>query len=288
MFSVYNESRKKLIQNPEYLIKSEKLIHDLISNTLTSNLQEIETDYNEASYMYPFWKNYPPEERGRSPRGDQFPWIEVGEHSVGCKLARLISKKHSIREVGLPSGPDQRFLIRSKNIRDVLNIGDSLMVLIDVKSVGPRDDFNHTVLSTNQVSGDGSWLSPHDGIQNKVMMASGARSNHPFHCSLSPIYVSSSLEVSPSISVFVKPVYAMPKDSSTDATIGQPLERITIATLPNGLLLTENPSYLRTHPGLLYPGKDKKSTPEKSLRARIDFNILNQIDSWRVESIPVI
>jgi len=289
MFALYAEARKKLIDSPAGLIASEKFVHDSIRGTLTENLAEFREDYDEASYMYPFWQNYPPEERGRSPKGGQFPWIEVGEHSVGCKLARLLSMKFSVREVGLPSGPDQRFMLRSPKIRELLGFTDAVMVLIDVKSVGPRDDFEHTVLSPYQVSGDGLWGKSTSGIQNSVMVATGARTSHPFHCALSPIYISSTLSVAPSISVFVKPVYAMvPAEAKSEKTIGQPLSRIVIATLPNGLLLTQNPHYLKKWPALFFPGKDDKSKSDKGRRARISFEVLNRIADWRVQTIHAV
>lgn len=289
MFALYADARKKLIASPAGLIACEKFVHDAIQATLTENLMEFREDYDEASYMYPFWQNYPPEERGRSPKGDQFPWIEVGEHSVGCKLARLLSLKFGLREVGLPSGPDQRFMLRSPKIRELLGFTDAVMVLIDVKSVGPRDDFEHTVLSPYQVSGDGLWLKPSGGIHNTVLVATGARTSHPFHCALPPVYVSSKLCVAPSISVFVKPVYSMvPAVANNEKTIGQPLSRLTIATLPNGLLLTQNPNYLKKWPHLFFPGKDDKSKSDERRRARISFSVLNEIADWRVQSIEVV
>jgi hypothetical protein len=286
MFALYADARKKLIASPVGLIACEKFVHDAIRDTLRESLAEFREDYNEASHMYPFWQNYPPADRGNSPKGDQFPWIEVGEHSVGCKLARLLSKKFDLREVGLPSGPDQRFMLRSPKIRALLGFTDAVMVLIDVKSVGPRDDVENTVLSPYQVSGDGVWEKPSGGIRNSVTVATGRRKSHPFHCALPPVYVTGSLCVAPSISAFVKPVYAMiPAAEKSAKTIGQPLSRIVIATLPNGLLLTENPHYLKDWPSLFHPGKDKKSVPECRLRARISFKVLNEIADWRVQTI---
>ena len=289
MFDRYTDVRNKLIASPAGLIACENFIHNAIKVTLRKNLKEFCEDYNEASYMYPFWQNYPPEERGRAPKGDQFPWIEVGEHSVGCKLARLLSLKFDLREVGLPSGPDQRFMLRSPKIQKLLKFTDTVMVLIDVKSVGPRDDFEHTVLSPYQVSGDGLWLTPSQGIHNTVLKATGCRTNHSFHCALPPVYVSSKLRVAPSISVFVKPTYSMvDADDNNGKTIGQPLSRLTIATLPNGLLLTQNPNYLKTWPRLFFPGKDDKSKSDNRRRARISFPVLKEIADWRVQSIAII
>jgi len=58
-----------------------------------------------------------------------------------------------------------------------------------------------------------------------------------------------------------------------------------VATLPNGLLLTLNPGYLKGHPTLFYPGKDDKGKQETKLRARVSFQILRKIAPWRVENI---
>jgi hypothetical protein len=287
MREVYTSSRSILVAAPERLIACEKFVHHAIMGTLTEHLEEFREDYNEASYLFPFWKNYPPEDRGRSPVGDQFPWIEVGEHSIGCKLARFLSSKFDIREVGLPSGPDQRFLLRSPAIRKVLGFTDAAMVLIDVKSVGPRDDFAHTVLSPYQVSGNGEWKSPAAGVRNGVLQAIGKRTNHNFHCALPPLYVFSTLCAAPSISIFVKPIYSMIPAVTQNKSSGQPLERITVATLPNGLLLTENPNYLKIYPGLFFPGKDDKTKSAERRRARVSFDILSGIDSWRVQTLDV-
>ena len=67
-------------------------------------MQKFARDYNEASYLNPFWANYSPDYRGRAHVGDQVPWIEVGEHAVGHKLNRLIAAKYKKAEVGLPFG----------------------------------------------------------------------------------------------------------------------------------------------------------------------------------------
>ena len=55
--------------------------------------------------------------------------------------------------------------------------------------------------------------------------------------------------------------------------------------MPNGLLLEENPGYLKDHPGLLYPGKDDKDKNPLKLRARLSMDVLQEINEWRVKSI---
>jgi hypothetical protein len=290
MYQAYNQARDSFIKNPAALIEVEQHVHDLIKDTLMNNRAEFKADYDEASFLNPFWQNYPPEKRGRSPRGDQFPWIEVGEHSVGFKLARILSNTVAVREVGLPSGTDQRFLIQLPHIQSMSKITKHAMLFLDVKSVGPRDDFDHTVLSTYQVSGNGIWKSTGSGVKNSVMTAKGGRTTHSFYCALPPLYVLSSGIIAPTISVFIKPVYEMlslNQGNQQGFTIGQPLRRITIVTLPNGLLLTENPGYLARHPTLFYPGKDDKTKAKTKLRARVSFKLLRGIASWRVETITL-
>lgn len=111
MFNQYNRARNYFIQNPNQLIEVEHHIVNLVNHTIAYNLEEIKKDYNEASYLYPFWAEYQPVKRGRDPRGDQVPWIEVGEHAVGEKINRFISSQYRIAEVGLPSGADDRFVL---------------------------------------------------------------------------------------------------------------------------------------------------------------------------------
>lgn len=291
MFAAYNKAREHFIRNWGELVAIEKYTHSLIKQVVLENLAEIRRDYDEASFLHPFWQNYPPEERGRSPRGDQFPWIEVGEHSVGFKLARMLSNRVSIREIGLPSGTDQRFILQSKELGRHCKITNQAMLFMDVKSVGPRDDADHTVLSTYQVSGDGIWKSPAGGVKNSVMTARGSVATHVFHCALPPIYVLSDYTVAPTVSVFIKPVYRMvslKENNQTEIKTGQPLQRIVIVTLPNGLLLSEKPGYLAKYPELFYPGKDDKSKAETKLRARVSFEILRKIEPWRVDTIPLV
>ena len=67
--------------------------------------------------------------------------------------------------------------------------------------------------------------------------------------------------------------------------IGQPLHRLELITIPNGLLLLENPAYLTEHPNLLYPGKDDKGKNPLKVRARISFSILSKIAEWRVKIV---
>jgi hypothetical protein len=91
--------------------------------------------------------------------------------------------------------------------------------------------------------------------------------------------------VAPVVIAALKPVYRMLALDPSENRSGQPLQEITIASIPNGLLLEVNPGYLRQYPGLFFPGKDDQSKKLEKLRARISFPILQRIDTWRVQTI---
>jgi hypothetical protein len=285
-FVKYNEVRKRLIASPEDLISLEKICSDYLSDIISENIAEIARDYNEATYLYPFWQNYPPDNRGRQPIGDQYPWIEVGEHVFGEKLARLFSKKFEMREPGVPTGPDLRFVIKSDEIFKVTNgLTDQCWLFIDIKSVGPRDNFSHTVMSHNQISGDGLWDDIDGGVHNTIMKATGPRQSHTFHCSIPPFYILSDGTVLPVVILAIKPIYEMLSMNKSLAQKGQPLKEIVVVTIPNGILLGVKPGYLKQFPRLLFPGKDDKGKNPLKIRARVSFDILKQINEWRIKSI---
>lgn len=176
-YSSYHNSVDYYKNNPNCLIDIEHFVMNEILHFIDLQLPEIKRDYNEASYLYSFWKNYTPLDRGKSPIGDQYP------------------------------------------------------------------------------------------------------------CSLSPIYVLSDNTIAPLATFVIKPVYKMVNNDVE--TIGQPLEKIKIACIPNGLLLTHNPNYLQEYPELFFPGKDDKKKDLRKIRSRVSFDILKSIDSWRVTEIFV-
>lgn len=285
IFQEYSRARDFFCAHPEILIELEHHVTSLCHHFIAENYEEFARDYNEASYLHPFWANYPPDNRGRSPVGDQIPWIEVGEHAIGHKLNRLIAQSHRIREVGIPSGADNRFVIASREIAEITNgFTDSVMAFLDIKSVGPRDDFEHTVISPYQVSGDGLWDSPGVSMRNSEMRATGSRKEHPFYPAITPIYVLSDGTVAPTIHIFIKPVYNMLSLTDPGRT-GQPLKQIRVICVPNGMLLAVNPNYLDVHPGLLFPGKDDHTKPPAKMRCRVSFALLSSIADWRVADI---
>ncbi len=132
------------------------------------------------------------------------------------------------------------------------------------------------------------WINPTDGVKNTILQATGARASHDFHASLPPVFVLSDGTVAPLVMIALKPVYRMLQTNVVGArNDGQPLERIDIACIPNGLLLTQQPNYLGSYNGLLFPGKDDKSKDPRKLRARVSFEILKNIAPWRVQTIQV-
>lgn len=238
-FVEYNKAVIYYNINYTKLIEIEKFVMNEILHFIDLHLPEITRDYNEASHLYSFWKNYPPLDRGRSPIGDQYPWIEVGEQVFGNKLSRYFASNFGVKDSGLPSGSDDRCIISSERIRQILGITDSVWVFIDIKSAGPRDDFNHAVMSPYQISGSGVWKNINDGVFNDPIKASGKKASHDFLCSLSPIYVLSDGTIAPLVTFAIKPVYKMIHENGVN--VGQPLNKIKVASIPNGLLLTADP-----------------------------------------------
>jgi hypothetical protein len=283
-FKRYNTARDFFISNPEKLIQAENFCFDLLNGFINEHHDEIKRDYNEASFLYPFWQNYPPDERGRQPKGDQYPWIEVGEHVFCPKISRFLGDCFQVTDTGLPSGPDDRYIISGRQLHAMLDITDSVWLFIDIKSVGPRDDQDHAVMSHNQISGNGEWKEKDYGVINEVMIATGKRASHPFYCAIPPLFVLSDGTIAPVVHIVLKPVYAMLGLAGGEQ--GQPLSRVTLAAIPNGILLTENPSYLKTYPGLLFPGKDDKEKKPEKTRSRVSFTILRQIAEWRYVDLP--
>lgn len=286
-FDDYEEARNHFLKNPDKLIEAERYVCRCITETLTDFREEFTKDYNEASYLYSFWGSYPPDDRGNKPTGDQFPWIEVGEHTIGHKAERLMGGRFNIREVGLPSGTDDRYELSNSKLQDILGITDGVMVFLDTKSTGPTDSEKDLVVSGYQVSGEGHWDDPRSPLTNSQIVAQGKRSCSAFQPRLAPIYCLSDRRVLPSVHLFLKVLYSVdPRDNSSGYMEGgQPLKAITIACVPNGLLTFGPKDYHKSYPGLFYPGKDDRTTPVLKRRARISIEKLATIDSWRVTTI---
>jgi hypothetical protein len=285
VYNRYCDARLRLIADPSPLLAVEEWATAVMAETIREHAAEIAISYAQASELYPFWRNHPPDERGRAPRGDQYPWIEVGEHAVGGRLVRAFGERLMIQDMGFPSGPDQRLLLLDESVVSLgADVFDAVWLAFDIKTVGPRDDADHAVMSHNQVSGTGQWDHPETGMRNGAVAATGRRRNHAFYPSLPPLVVLNDLTTAATVTMAVKPVYRMlePVDGVWQ---GQPLARVDLATIPNGLLLTQNPNYLAAHPGLLFPGKDDAGKNPLKVRARVDFSVLRRIAPWRHQRV---
>ena len=282
---IYADARQALIERPEALIELERVVTRQVKVILQSIMATVVNDYNAASIVYPFWQAYPPLERGRQPIGDQFPWIEVGEHTIGTSLARALAVEFQGVDMGFPSGADQRLILRSDLFAKASGLTDIVWLNLDIKSVGPRDNFDHAVMSHNQISGSGIWTDARDHVENGPMVAVGPSASHAFYPALPPLIVTPEFELAPTITVALKPLYSMLPPPPEGGWTGQPLDRVGLATIPNGLLLTEGPCYLKSHPGLLFPGKDDKGKDPRKLRARVSFDKLRKIAEWRHQNV---
>ena len=140
-------------------------------------------------------------------------------------------------------------------------------------------------MSPYQVSGSGQWNKKEKGVINDPIIAKGKRIEHDFLCSLPPIYVLSDKTIAPLVTFVIKPIYSMVYKNNR--CCGQPLDKIKVACIPNGLLLTKNPNYMEKYPSLFFPGKDDKGKDLRKIRARVSFDLLEEIDEWRVKEINV-
>lgn len=282
----YLQVRKLLVEHPDILVEIEEIVSRRLCQIIRDGRGEIKADYDAASKLFPFWRSNPPLERGRMPKGDQFPWIEVGENAVGNWIIMNMAKYYNVSNPAFPTGPDQRIVISGPSIRDASSgLTDSVWLMMDIKSAGPRDDADHAVMSRNQVSGSGEWLSEKEWVTNSPLQAVGARKVDEFFPSLPPLVILNNGKALPVITMAIKTVYSMSSvGASLDEWSGQPLSRVDVATIPNGLLLSCNPGYAMSHKGILFPGKDDKSVVSNR-RARVSFGKLREISSWRHENV---
>jgi hypothetical protein len=254
-----------LVEEQAQIISLESSYMDFLLNVILLVANDIYRDFGRAIDLMPFWVNYPPVQRGRSPRGTSIPWGEVGEKSISSHLIRTLSLQNpAIEFPGLPLGGDIRF-----STSDVF-------VHMDIKMTGPNDRPDEIVASPHQISGDGyGWYN--DGIVNSPVTVSGERASMAFQPELPPFYILDN-HVLLCLTYFLKVVY------SVQAMGQQPLDYLELVCVPNGLLLFDGPMYGQVR-GMLIPGKDEKDHPKKRLRVRL--NPLAQLASWRsVKIVP--
>lgn len=262
--SKYFKIRSELVQKPESLVSKEKKYSLKIKQVVKTAANDLYTDFSiNAAKLYPFWSNYPPEQRGRQPTGGSIPWLELGEKTISFNLIEEITKAFSgVRFPGLPTGGDVRFATRDA------------LVHLDIKLTGPNDNPDELVVPPNQVSGRGDrW---NKGVLNStwpVYYQKTNKVNYNFQPKLPPFYILDD-KVLLCITMFLKAVYKV-KGSGV-----QPLEYFELACVPNGLLMFEG-SELASTPGLIISGKDEKSKAEDTKRIRIRLDPLASIGGWR-------
>lgn len=261
--SNYFTTRSQLLQeNQLHIIALEQKYAQVLLHVIKASVDEIYKDFCLAMDPAPFWVNYPPIQRGRSPRGTSIPWGEVGEKTISSCLIRTLSTHYpSITFPGLPLGGDIRFATQD------------VFIHFDIKLTGPNDNPDEIVASPHQISGDGRFW--RNGVVNSLIEVTGQKARMQFQPELPPFYILNN-RVLLCLTYFLKVVY-------TVRNLGdQPLDYLELACVPNGLLLFDGPIYGQNQ-GLLIPGKDERDHPKKRVRVRL--NPLATLAGWRTTKI---
>lgn len=266
--SDYFHLRADLLNNHmEKIVELERRYMELLNSAVLKAAPSIFKDFDQVVELYPFWANYPPEQRGRQPKGDAIPWGDMGEKVIhGSVIKAILEILPGVEFPGLPLGGDIRFATKEAIIH------------FDLKLTGPRDNPDEVVASPHQISGDGAyWLG--DGFLNSSVVVQGQRATMPFQPTLPPFYVLDGT-VRVCLTYFLKAVYTLV------ARGHQPLTVLELACVPNGLLSFDGPKY-GNYPDLFIPGKDDKTTPVRRRRTRVRLGPLSQIANWRCRKITV-
>jgi len=290
----YMRQRDFFLQNQALLFDMERdatnLLAFVISNKVGSIAKQIDFGFKE---LYPFWKKYTPRPRGRAPVGDNIPSGDLGEKVVGLSIfGGLIEVVGAANIHGIPSTPfggDYRIVLKD------------YILHIDIKSTGPRDDPSEIVVPPNQITGDGAIISMADEAVSNNPIAVGAKEEtcaytNPTLTPLAPALIGKDVKTIPQFTLFIKFVYGQKEG-------GQPLEKITLATVPNGLLLFDErgiryylsdkyrvsitDSGIKTRPCSPFNfGKDDRgrhAAAPNAFRFRIKLPWLRHLDPWRVQ-----
>lgn len=263
----FSSQREYYLANITEIIELEKqFAFWLLKDVLMGIAQQINNDFSvQAEKLLPFWIEYPPEQRGRKPKGESIPLLELGEKTLVSHLLSTLGKFPFVSFPGLPTGGDVRFAT------------DTAFVHLDIKLTGPNDNPDEIVVPPNQVSGDGAyWKS---GVLNSawpVKYVSRSRAgeiNYHFQPKLPPFYI---LDGKPllCLTLFLEAIYSV-----SDYGI-QPLTYFELICVPNGLMMFEGMNLAQT-PNLIISGKDDKSKSEDSRRIRIRLDPLSEIAPWR-------
>lgn len=261
----YFLARQQILDEPKVILDLEQKYMEFLLGVVLDRAERIFLDFSIASQeLLPFWKNYPPEQRGRQPTGTATPMLELGEKTLSEHLISEIAERLTdVRFPGLPTGGDIRFSTADAFIH------------FDIKITGPNDNPNELVVPPNQVSGDGAfWVN--DALSNSTWPVYYGRTgaiNYNFQPKLSPIYI---LDSQPLICLtfFLKAVYTVTRYGI------QPLGYFELVCVPNGLLMFASYQLANTT-GLIIAGKDDKKKFESTMRIRIRLDPLATIDSWR-------
>lgn len=262
----YFEVRSKLLENNQaVIIAAEKQYMDFLVDVTLSAANKIYKDFSQAMALMPFWVNYPPRQRGRSPSGNSIPWGEVGEKTIAAILAGAVALKNpAVTWPGLPFGGDLRFAT------------EDALIHFDMKLTGPNDRVDEIVASPNQISGDGyDWQG--GGVVNSAVTVTGQRVLMNFQPELPPFYILDG-KILICLTYFLKAIYIV------EGLGVQPLKYLEVVCAPNGLLLFDGPNYNNTR-GVLIPGKDDKTVEKK--RTRVRLNPLANLANWRCVMIEL-
>jgi hypothetical protein len=263
----YFAIRTKLLQEQPYLLAIEQKYMYFLRDVILTAATNIYDDFCRAMELKPFWVNYPPQQRGRTPSGTSIPWGEVGEKAIGANLERAIWQKDPlIAYPGLPLGGDIRFATTDA------------LIHFDMKLTGPNDNPDEVVVPPHQISGDGRhW---HDGVINSSFEVTGQKAKMVFQPKLPPFYVLGENTLL-CLTYFLKAVYTV-RDLGD-----QPLSYLELVCVPNGLLLFDGPEYAANTTGLFIPGKDDKKKPIEQRRTRVRLDPLAALDTWRCIKIAL-
>lgn len=267
----YNNARRRFSADPGEIEDIECESRDLLLDLILASASAIERDWAHANDTLPYWIEAAPKQRGRQPKNEGIPWLEVAEHVPISHLTAEFGRRFGTEIIfpGLPTGGDLRFATQRA------------LVHLDGKAAGPNDKHDEVVVPPYQLSGDGAitdsgTLKPNPSIKNGPLTFPGRNKPGIFYPSLPPIYTYDG-HTKLCVTSFLKVVY------DVIAPGNQPLVHMVLAIAPNGILLHDHG--LSEMPLLFARGKDDRSKDPRDRRCRILFNALSEINEWRVTKI---
>lgn len=270
--AAYREAYDRYASDPDAIIEVEEKYCRLLLEVILAVASSIERDWNHAADTVPVWIERAPKQRGNAPSGLTIPWIEVAEYVPLSHVTAEFGRRFGMeaRFPGLPTGGDLRVAT------------DDALIHLDAKAAGPNDRHDEVVVPPYQISGDGNLsemgrLAPNASVVNSVLTFPGRNKSGRFHPSLPPVYVYPDGTYRLCVTAFLKVVYTV-----TGLGI-QPLDHMTLAIVPNGLLLHKHGMGQKAQ--LFARGKDATSKPLKDKRCRIMFAPLAAIAPWRVQTV---